>query len=315
MKQLCRSRIGIQAALCCLLLGLTACGGEAQLEPAPTPVPTQATAVAPSPTPVVTLAPATPLATGDLAERSLGYVAQLTQDLGRRRSASQEELLAARFLKEEWESMGYETEIQAFTIRLRGGGERESRNVVAIKRGSPSSIIVLGAHYDTLGPSPGANDNASGTATILTIAREVAELETSSEVRFVAFGSEELELFGSAHYVRSLTFEERSSIVAMLNFDALGTGPVLEISGDPRLLETVKAVAGQVGVEVRVVELPRGTSSDHSNFLRVRIPAVIVSSGDFSRIHTAADTIEFVDKRLLRDAALLGLHLLLRDLR
>ena len=107
-----------------------------------------------------------------------------------------------------------------------------SQNVVAEKSGSGEGVVVLGAHYDTVPNVEGANDNGSGTAVILAIAEDWAEQPLPFTVRFIAFGSEEVGLRGSAHYVNSLSADQRDGIIAMLNFDALGSGDSLEILGD-----------------------------------------------------------------------------------
>ena len=91
--------------------------------------------------------------------------------------------------------------------------------------------MVLGGHYDTVPDVPGANDNGSGIATLLVIAREVSEISYPFTLRIIAFGSEELGLEGSRFYVDSLSPEEQKGTVAMLNFDALGSGEVLGVLG------------------------------------------------------------------------------------
>ena len=72
-----------------------------------------------------------------------------------------------------------------------------SRNVVATKSGAGDNVVVLGGHYDTVADIAGANDNASGTAVLLTLARQLVEKDFPFELRFIAFGSEELGLLGS----------------------------------------------------------------------------------------------------------------------
>ena len=102
------------------------------------------------------------------------------------------------------------------TLRLMPS-EKPSNNVVAVKGPSANRpIVVLGAHYDSVPISPGDNDNASGTAVLLAIAQELAQGETPFEIRLIAFGSEELGLLGSRHYVNTLPEEERSRIVTMV---------------------------------------------------------------------------------------------------
>lgn len=187
----------------------------------------------------------------------------------------------------------------------------ESRNVVAQKQGvlDDRRVVVLGGHYDTVSNVPGANDNGSGIATILTIAREVSKKSYPFTLRFVAFGSEELGLLGSKYYVEGLTDEERDSIVAMLNFDALGTGEVVGVLGSLELINNIAEIGSyrSVGVERRFKMVG---GSDHMPFAEAGIPAVFFHADDFSRIHTPEDKLEFVSRRLMGVSAVLAIHLL-----
>ena len=99
---------------------------------------------------------------------------------------------------------------------------RESANVVAELKGADpdGSVVVLGGHYDTVPNVPGVNDNGSGIAVMLTIARQASQSTYPFTLRFIAFGSEEIGLLGSQRYVDSLSKSELADIVAMFNFDA-----------------------------------------------------------------------------------------------
>ncbi|KAA1425448.1 M20/M25/M40 family metallo-hydrolase [Mumia zhuanghuii] len=88
-------------------------------------------------------------------------------------------------------------------------------------------VVVVGAHLDSVTAGPGINDNGSGTAGILAIAQEMADLKLTKKlsrpVRFAFWGAEEANLLGSEHYVASLTDQQRSKIYANLNFDMIGS--------------------------------------------------------------------------------------------
>jgi aminopeptidase YwaD len=185
-----------------------------------------------------------------------------------------------------------------------------SRNVVAEKTGTGQGVVVLGAHYDTVPGVQGANDNGSGTAAILAIAEELAGQNLPFTVRFIAFGSEELGLRGSAHYVDSLTENQRREIVAMLNFDALGSGESVEILGDRALVDRAADLAQRDGVVVTRGRDQPGSSSDHASFRGVGIPVLMFTAPDVSRIHSAEDTLEEVNPDLLRDTVRLAVSLL-----
>ena len=188
----------------------------------------------------------------------------------------------------------------------------ESRNVIADKPGTADDgrVVVLGGHYDTVPGVPGANDNGSGIATLLTIAREIADREYPFTVRFIAFGAEELGLHGSNYYVGQLSDEEVDSTVAMLNFDALGSGPTTATLGTLSLQRMVESYADEQDVDIRIRYTMDWGSSDHAPFHDAGIDHIFFLGGDFSRIHTPDDKLEFVEMELLGSATLLGMALL-----
>ena len=135
----------------------------------------------------------------------------------------------------------------------------DSRNVIAELPGSSDDgrVVVLGGHYDTVPDTQGANDNGSGIAALITIARHISQMQFPFTVRFIAFGSEEIASSGSRHYVGSLTEEERGSIIAMLNFDVPGSGEVVEAIGSADLVTQVTDYADEHDLAVE-----QGTSLD-----------------------------------------------------
>ena len=168
-----------------------------------------------------------------------------------------------------------------------------SRNVIAEMPGSADTgrTVVLGAHYDTVPGSPGANDNASGVATIMTIARQVAGNSYPFTIRFVLFGSEEIGLFGSRHYVDALDTEGIESTIAMLNFDTVGAGSNLGVLGSPDLIGEAMRLGERFGPNlVRITALPPNVSSDHAPFQDANIPAMFLMSDDSSHAYTRRKT-------------------------
>ena len=112
------------------------------------------------------------------------------------------------------------------TIRIDGAdiGKHESQNIIVTKPSKTTDeIIIIGAHYDSVESSPGASDNASGTAVLLELARVLESVSTDKELRFLFFGAEELGLIGSKKYVDEVTTEEIKRSVAMLNMDMVGS--------------------------------------------------------------------------------------------
>ena len=102
----------------------------------------------------------------------------------------------------------------------------EGVNVIAeTPGGDPNRTVVVGAHLDSVPAGPGINDNGSGSGGILEIAEVFAAQgrEPRNKLRFMWYGAEEIGLVGSTKYVEGLAQDERDDILAMLNFDMIGS--------------------------------------------------------------------------------------------
>jgi len=185
-----------------------------------------------------------------------------------------------------------------------------SQNVIAEKKGPGESVVVLGGHYDSVPGIAGANDNASGAAVLVTLARMLADVDLPFTIRIVPFGSEELGLLGSRFYVESLNENELENTKAMLNFDALGTGSGVSVFGDGDITALVSDIGDQVNVDVAVTLGLRGGSSDFASFREAGVPYLMFFGDDVSRIHTERDTLEFVQAEMLGGAAAVAAALL-----
>ena len=144
----------------------------------------------------------------------------------------------------------------------------------------------------------------------MTIAELTAETRYPFTLRFVLFGAEEIGLFGSRHYVDSLTDREIENSLAMLNFDALGSGDSLEFIGSLRLTAQATGIAEEIGAAVSSSSLPEGAISDHAPFHEAGIPAIFILSNDLSRINSPRDDIEWINPTLMGWSADIGLRLL-----
>ncbi len=185
-----------------------------------------------------------------------------------------------------------------------------SRNLIAELSGGQEKVVVLGAHYDTVADTQGANDNTSGLAALLILAEELASRDLPFRVRFIAFGAEEIGLFGSRAYTDSLTDAEIDEIAAMVNYDALGAGGSITLEGSVRLSRSAASIAESNNITVSEGdETGRGTS-DHASFARYDIPALLFTAPDYSRINSPEDVLEFVEPDLVGDAVRLTLLLL-----
>lgn len=103
---------------------------------------------------------------------------------------------------------------------------RTDRNVIAESPGGRSDrVVVVGAHLDSVAEGPGIQDNGSGSAALLEVAEEMAELGINprNKVRFAWWGAEELGLIGSTEYVNGLSKRDIKNIALNLNFDMIGS--------------------------------------------------------------------------------------------
>jgi Zn-dependent M28 family amino/carboxypeptidase len=161
---------------------------------------------------------------GDLAARLRAHVETLAGTIGERNVFRPQALTAARdYIEATWRAQGYEV----------GAQEYEARGVVCanleVSRTGTSragEIILLGAHYDSVRACPGANDNGSGVAALLEIARRFAALTPALTVRFVAFVNEEPPFFmtrrqGSAVYAKAAR-ARADDIRLMVSLETLG---------------------------------------------------------------------------------------------
>ena len=179
--------------------------------------------------------------------------------------------------------------------------QKTGRNVIATRRGSGDSIIVLGAHYDSVAEGTGAVDNGSCTAVLLEVARVLVSKERKHTLVFIAFDAEELGLLGSRHYVERLADGTRAKIVAMLNFDMLGGGsrPLLA-GGDGSVGKMARDAAKELSIEARNFSLGSTSGSDHQSFQRIGIDTVMFSRG-YDLLHTPQDTIDQVRVEFLAE--------------
>ena len=159
-----------------------------------------------------------------LADRLRTHITVLSEEIGERNLWRDGTLDAtADYIKETLQAMNYAVSSQVYTVQ-----GTSVRNLEAVLSGTSlaKEIVLIGAHYDTVIGSPGANDNASGVAALLEIARLLAAKPQARSVRFVAFVNEEAPFFstwemGSRRYARR-AHERGDNISAMLSLETIG---------------------------------------------------------------------------------------------
>jgi len=162
----------------------------------------------------------------------------------------------------------------------------ESRNVIGIIKGSrfPDSMIVLTAHYDHLGLMgrtyfPGANDNASGVAMMLTLAKHFAKVNPKYSVVCIAFSGEEVNILGSKYFVDHPTFP-LEGIKFLINFDLAGTGTggLMVVNGSHLKMRFDQLKQLNDSLQLMPLVKPRvaGCISDQCHFYKAGVPCFYI---------------------------------------
>ena len=230
---------------------------------------------------------------------------------------------AAEYITEEWRRQGYEVRPQTYQVR---GVRSANLEVSREGRGRPEEILLIGAHYDSVRGSPGANDNGSGVAALLEISRLFAQVESEITVRFVAFVNEEPPFFmwknmGSLVYARAAR-RRGDRIRLMASLEMLGyynnepgsqhypplfrfffpdradfIAFVSNLRSRRAMLQAARAFQAHSDFPLEYVTsfacIPGVAASDHFSFWRQGYPAFMVTDTAYYRYryyHTAADT-------------------------
>jgi hypothetical protein len=187
-----------------------------------------------------------------------------------------------------------------------------SQNVLGVIPGTDPEIgdevVIISGHYDHEGVAPtgevypGADDDASGTAVMMEIAKVMASgnFAPKRTVLFAAWGSEEAGLIGSEYYVEQDPKYPLEDTVAVLQMDMVGVGDrsgvnVLGGTVLTDLFDQIAANAGEVLVEAQPFD--PNNNSDNAPFFNAGVPAVMFQTmGPHDYYHTPADTIDTIDR-------------------
>jgi Peptidase family M28 len=273
-------------------------------------------------------------------------VNMLASTIGRRNSDNYQNLIAAQeFLDRELTQAGYTVREQKYTV----DGRTYSNLEVEIPGSSLSEqILVIGGHYDSAFTSPGANDNATGAAAVLALAREFVGTKPQRTLRFVEFTNEEPPFFetknmGSLVYAQAAK-ERGDEIVGMFSLETLGyftdtansqkyppplsllypsqgnfIGLISDLDSRELLRNTIRSFRAQVKFPSEGAALPSAIQgvgwSDHWSFWQQGYQALMISDTApfrYPHYHTWADTADKIDfEKLARVTS--GISKVIRD--
>ena len=182
----------------------------------------------------------------------------------------------------------------------------QSQNVIGIVKGhlQPDSLLMFTAHYDHLGRMgqdiyfPGANDNASGIAMLLAMAKHYANPANKPlyTMVFIAFGGEEAGLLGSRHFVQNAPFK-LGQIKALLNLDMLGTGQegitVVNATVYPKAFKALQDLNQELAININIKPRGEACNSDHCFFYMEGVRAFFTYTvGGIQAYHDVYDRAE-----------------------
>lgn len=191
-------------------------------------------------------------------------------------------------------------------------GKGKLRNVIAERRGTAPDgerkLVVAGAHLDSVRGAPGANDNASGSSTLIELGRSFAGIDTRNDIRLVWFDGEEAGLLGSRAHVKANT-QDMERTVAMINMDMIGSqfgqvGFDLGVRTSNAIADAVKGVMLRTGLAA-VQYAERHSRSDHASFDAAGVPSLdfgvsvkAVEKQD-PNYHSPKDTLDKINSQVL----------------
>ena len=263
----------------------------------------------------------------DDMRQTVEYLA--SQELGGRYPGTAGDTLASEYIVGKLRSLKFkpivkEKKEKAFFQDFTYGKEEKKRtthNIIAVLPGKDKHLkheyIVVGSHYDhlgmggqgsgsrrpdTLGVHPGADDNASGDAVVLELAKHFKKVRSPRSIIFMFFGAEEQGLVGSKEFLEWMRHEDVQrinlpadvkGIVAMVNLDMVGRmrDNALSVSGTGTS-SAFKAMAEQVAEQTNLTIscTPDGYGpSDHASFVAADIPVLFLTTGGHMEYHTPDD--------------------------
>ena len=247
----------------------------------------------------------------DISESNFREYLQRLQDFRTRFAPTDSTAAVIAWLQNKFKEFGYANiELDTFDEDVYNSTQH---NVIVTKYGSSLSerVIVIGGHYDSIvhfgsdvNPwdyAPGVDDNGTGAAGTLELARVLAETNLETTVIFVPFACEELGLWGSEYYART-AFERGMNIMVMFNMDMIANVDDDVLNLNIRTDERSRPYAMLVSRTTKeytdlIPELASSSGgSDHFYFLQYGYPALFIQEGDFSpHWHRNSDVIDNVD--------------------
>ena len=237
---------------------------------------------------------------------AMQHIRYLAMSIGPRPQGTTPEIAAADYVRSQLSTFGY-TEIAEQSFPLKNG--LTSQNVYVDDRGSnPAWTIIVGAHTDTIAGS-GANDNASGVGTVLELARIFEVNDQVPNLRFVAFGAEEItegfhkpdDHYGSKFMAAQLA-NEHINVIGMISIDMIGVGSSLYVNATVQAPKTLLDLFYAYATQQKNIALFYRQDpgwSDHDSFEVHGISSFWMEYQEDPNYHSTGDTYDRVRSDLV----------------
>jgi len=279
---------------------------------------------------LVLLSPLSLFSQNETTERLKKHVEIFTSDsLMGRMAGTPGEKKASLYIHDEFTKEGIETLFdkngQRFSFLSTFGDTIQSQNIIGVIEGCDpklrDELIIVGAHYDHLGFNKlsvngkmvtqifrGANDNASGTAVLIEVARELKRVsfDLKRSVMVVAFGASEASLTGSWFFIDNAA-RYRDKIKLMINIDQVGVSPgeynpqIYTVLPSPELTALINSVSEKPAMMTPVIKTSDTFTSDHTNFVTNGIPVAMFTTALKKQLPTDKDISETLDYEGMTD--------------
>lgn len=237
-------------------------------------------------------------------ESILAYYLEGLTNISHRDTGSENCSQAALYLYYEYRKLGLDVNIEPWTY-LR----YSCQNVVATLEGTnPSSdaVIILSAHYDTIGDTVGANDDGSGVAASLAIAKVLSNQSFDHTIRFIAYSGHEVGTYGSHAYAKK-AYERDENIIAVLNMDMIAYanstqhGKAIQVTGAERT-EWISSFSQEIKdtynayINLEIQPIPNW-EADHQSYYEYGYDAVTFIHPNFWEypMHTPEDNLDKIN--------------------
>ncbi len=193
-----------------------------------------------------------------------------------RPAQSRNNIQVGDYLESELKKLGLQVKRQKFST---------GTNIIGIQKGKKSEVIIIGCHYDSVRGTPGADDNASGCAMTLSLARQLNKKRLNHTIKYIFFDNEERGMIGSRYYAKTM----KEKCIFMVNFDMVGN---LRIKSSVPPNQVFLGIFKKFPWAKQISFRQGAGPSDHAPFQRKGIPFVWVFTGRHNRYHKSTDTTE-----------------------